>query len=299
MMFFRHRIVLACAVSLLALAACNSTERANSTAPGKEAVAATVNGTPISERLVGLMLKTRSDLGREANAEARAGFIDRMAMQLVIVQEAIKKGLDKVPEVSDKLELSRQSILVEAFVQDYIKNNPVSDDALKAEYEKIKAQMAGTEYKARHILVENEAEAKDIIAKLKKSPKAFEAMAKEKSKDNGSKMRGGDLGWFDPRGMVPEFGAAVAKLSKGKFSDEPVKTQFGYHVIMLEDSRPKEIQPLEKIKSELAQQMQQQSLKKLFDEMKAKAKIEVAQAPSPTPAPAPAQATEPKEPAKK
>jgi peptidyl-prolyl cis-trans isomerase C len=281
--FIKYRILLAGAVSALTLIACNSTD-SGSGAQSKEAVAATVNGTPISERVVGMMLKQRVDMGRAASPDARNGFIDRMAMQLVIVQEAVKKGLDKVPEVSDKLELSRQSILVDAFVQDYLKNNPVSDEALNAEYEKFKAQAAGTEYKARHILVENEAEAKDIIAKLKKNAKAFEALAKEKSKDRGSKDRGGDLGWFDPRGMVPEFGAAVAQLAKGKFTEEPVKSQFGYHVIMLDDSRPKQVQPLEQIKSEFAQQVQQQNLKKLFDDLKAKAKIEVVQAPAPAPA---------------
>jgi peptidyl-prolyl cis-trans isomerase C len=162
---------------------------------------------------------------------------------------------------------------------------------LKAEYEKFKSQAAGTEYKARHILVENEADAKDIIAKLKQNPKAFEALAKEKSKDTGSKGRGGDLGWFDPRGMVPEFGTAVTQLAKGKFSEEPVKSQFGYHVILLEDSRPKQFQALEQIKAELSQQVQQQNLKKYFDELKAKAKIDIA--PAPVTAPAAAKETAP------
>ncbi len=300
-MFIKPRILLASAVSVLALIACSSNDSTQGAAPAKGAVAATVNGTPISESLVGLMLKQRTDLGREAGAEMRNQFIDRLAMQLIIAQEAVKKGLDKAPEISDRIELGRQSALVDAFVQDYFKNNPVSDDMLKAEYEKIKAQATGTEYKARHILVENEAEAKDIIARLKKNPKAFEALAKEKSKDRGSKANGGDLGWFDPRGMVPEFGAAVAKLAKGKFTEEPVKSQFGYHVILLEDSRPQQVQPLEKIKPALTQQIQQQNLKKLFDEMKAKAKIEIVQAPAPAPAPvsAPTPDAKPAEPAKK
>ena len=168
-MFIKPRILLASAASLLALIACNSNNSPQGAGPAKDAVAATVNGTPISERLVGLMLKQRTDLGREANAESRNAFIDRLAMELIITQEAVKKGLDKAPEVSDRIELGRQSALVDAFVQDYLKNNSISDDMLKAEYEKIKAQVTGTEYKARHILVENEAEAKDIIARLKKN----------------------------------------------------------------------------------------------------------------------------------
>ena len=285
-MFIQPRLLLASAVSLLALSACSSSDTPSVAGSAKDSVAATVNGTPISERLVGLMLTQRADLGRPASAEARKTFIDNLAMQVIITQEAVKKGLDQAPEVADKLELSRQSILIDAFVQDYLKHNAVSDDMLKAEYEKIKAQATGTEYKARHILVGSEAEAKDIIARLKKNPKAFEALAKEKSKDRGSKVNGGDLGWFDPRGMVPEFGAAVAQLAKGKFTEEPVKSQFGYHVILLEDSRPQLVQPLEQVRPALTQQVQQQNLKKLFDEMKAKAKIEIVQIPAPAPAPA-------------
>jgi len=296
-MFIKLRILLASAASLLALIACNSNNSPQGAGPAKDAVAATVNGTPISESLVGMMLKQRTNLGRPADPESRKTFIDSLAMQLIISQEAVKKGLDKAPEVVNRIELGRQSVLIDAFVQDYLKNNSISDDMLKAEYEKIKAQATGTEYKARHILVENEAEAKDIIARLKKNPKAFEALAKEKSKDRGSKDNGGDLGWFDPRGMVPEFGAAVAQLVKGKFTEEPVKSQFGYHVILLEDSRLQQVQPLEQIKPALTQQIQQQNLKKLFDEMKAKAKIEIVQAPAPVSAPT--QEAKPAEPTKK
>jgi peptidyl-prolyl cis-trans isomerase C len=283
-MFIKSRMLLASAASMLTLIACSSNDAVQGAAPAKDAVAATVNGTPISEHLVGLMLKQRTDLGREASVEARKAFIDSLAMQVIITQEAVKKGLDKAPEVADRLELTRQSVLVEAFVQDYFKANAISDDMLKTEYDKVKAQATGTEYKARHILVEKEADAKDIIARLNKNPKAFEALAKEKSMDRGSKANGGDLGWFDPRGMIPEFGAALAKLAKGKFTQEPVKSQFGYHVILLEDSRAKPVPPLDQIKAELTQQVQQQNLKKLFDEMKTKAKIEIVQAPAAVPA---------------
>ena len=277
----KSRILLASAVSVLALTACGSKDTPQSAGASKDAVAATVDGTPISERLVSMMLKQRTDLGRAASPESRKGYIENLAMQVIITKEAVKKGLDKVPEVADRIELSRQSILIEAFAQDYLKNNPVSDDMLKAEYDKMKAQTTGTEYKARHILVEQEAEAKHIIARLKKNPQAFETLAREKSKDRTSKVNGGDLGWFDPRGMVPEFGAAVAKLAIGRFSEEPVKSQFGYHVILLEQSRPQQLQPLEKIKPALTQRIQQQNLKQFFDEFKAKAKIEIVQAPAP------------------
>lgn len=283
-MSIKYRILLASVVSLLALGACGPGKAPQSAAPAEGPVAATVNGTPISEHLVGMMLKQRADLGRPADTEARKAFIDNLAMQVLITQEAAKKGLDKQPDVSAKLELARQSVLIDAFVQDYLKNNAITDDMLKAEYDRIKTQ-AGTEYKARHILVDDEAEAKDIVARLKKNPKAFEALAREKSKDGGSKVKGGDLGWFDPRSMVPEFGDAVAKLAKGKFSEEPVKSKFGYHVILLEDSRQQQLPPLEQIKPQLTQQLQQQNMKKYFDDLKAKAKIEIVQAAAPAPAP--------------
>ena len=308
------RILLAGAVSVLALSACNSRDAAKgaaspASASTKDAVVATVNGAPIAESRVDLMLKQRAAQGQPDNPETRKAILDQLTMQMLVAQEAVKKGIDKTPEIADQIELTRQSVLANAFVQDYLKTSVISDDMLKAEYDKIKAQMSGTEYKARHILVEKEADAKDIIAKLKKDPKAFEALAKQKSLDTGSKVNGGDLGWFDPRNMVPEFGAAVAKLEKGKFTEEPVKSQFGYHVILLEDSRAKAVPPLEQVKSGLTQQVQQQNLKKLLDDMKAKAKIEIVQAPAPAaatasvapPAAAPAKETKPatEEPAKK
>lgn len=282
MMSIKSRILLASAASLLTLSACNADENAKSAAPASNsAAAATVNGTVISKSRVDMLTKQRAAAGQPDSPEARKAIIDQLAMQLLVSQEATKKGLDKSPEVAEQIDLTKQSVLANAFVQDYIKNNPVSDDMLKAEYDKIKAQMTGNEYKARHILVKTEAEAKDIIAKLKKDPKSFEKLAKEKSMDPGSKAQGGDLGWFDTRSMVPEFGAAVSSLGKGKTTETPVKTQFGYHVIMLEDSRPMQAPPFDQVKPGLAQQVQQQNLKKLVDDLKAKAKIEIVDAPAP------------------
>jgi len=291
-MFIKSRILLVGAASLLALSACSSNDAVPAAGTAKYSVAATVNGAPISVSMVEMMLKQRSNLGREVNAEARRSFIERLAMQLLITQEAVRNGLDKRPEVIDRIDLARQSVLVDAFVQDYYKNNPVTDDMLKAEYEKMKAQESGTEYKARHILVEAEAEAKEIIAKLNKNAKAFAALAEEKSKDTGSKVNGGDLGWFDPRGMVPEFAAAVVRLTKGKFTEEPVKTQFGYHVILLEDTRPLSAPPLEQVKDQLAQHLKEQNLRAFLEQMKAKARIEIVQSAAPA---APAQEARPAE----
>jgi len=295
-MLFQSRILMISAVSVLMLSACNPTDQP------KAAVAATVNGTAISQSRVDMLVKQSTSQGHPDSPEMRKQIIEQLSMQVLISQEAIKKGIDKIPEVLDQLDLTRQSILTNAFVQDYMKSSPVTDDMVKAEYEKIKAQMTGSEYKARHILVDKEADAKDIIAKLKKNPKAFESLAKAKSKDTGSKANGGELGWFDPRAMVPEFGAAVAKLTKGQFTQEPVKSQFGYHVILLEDSRPITIPPLDQVKPQLQKQVQQQNMQKLFEDMKAKAKIEIVQAATPAVSPAdkvsPANGSKPAEPGK-
>lgn len=279
-------MLLAGAACLLILAGCNSNNPAQGPASAKGGVAATVNGTPISENLVAYLLKQRTDLGRPATAEIRSGYIDRLVMQLVISQEAAKRGLDNSPEISAQIEMSRQSILANAFIQDYLKNATVSDEAVSAEYEKMKAESTGKEYKARHILLEQEEEARAVIASLKKNPKLFETLAREKSRDAGSKGNGGELGWFDPRKMVPEFGAAVAKLPKGRFTEEPVKSQFGYHVILLEDSRQIALPPLEQVKPGLKQKLQQQGMQKYLDDLKAKAKIEIMPAPAAAAAPA-------------
>jgi peptidyl-prolyl cis-trans isomerase C len=276
MRFIKSGILLASAASLLALGACNQAKDAKSAdQASKGPAAATVNGTAISQRTVDMIAKQGASSGRPDTPESRTAIIDQLALQMVIAEEAVKKGLDRTPEVAEQVEVMKQSILANAYVQDFIKNNPVSDDMLKAEYERIKGTVAGTEYKARHILVEKEAEAKDIIAKLKKDAGVFAKLAMEKSKDSGSKANGGELGWFDLRRMVPEFGAAVSKLEKGKFTQEPVKTQFGYHVILLEDSRPIEAPPMDEVKPQISQQLQQQSWKKHMEALKATAKIEV------------------------
>ena len=277
----RNGILAAGAASLLALVACSADTTADSAAAAAKGPAvATVNGKAISKSRVDMIARQGASSGRPDTPESRKAIIDQLALQMVVADEAIKKGLDKSPEVAEQIEAVRQSILANAYVQDLIKSNPVSDESLKAEYERIKATISGNEYKARHILVEKEAEARDIIAKLKKDPGSFAKLAAEKSKDPGSKANGGDLGWFDPRGMVPEFGAAVSKLEKGKITETPVKTQFGYHVIQLEDSKPVAAPPFEEVKPELAQRLAQQNLKKQLDDLKAKAKIEMAEAPA-------------------
>ena len=287
MSLLRSAMPLAITAALLCLSACNSGPDSASAAKGSSApAAATVNGVPISQATVDRMAKQGASQGHADTPEARKTIVDHLTLQAVIAQEAVKEGLDKSPDVIEQLESIRQAVLANAYVQDYMKKHPVSDEAVQAEYEHIKASMSGTEYKARHILVDKESEAKDIIARLKKDPGAFAQLAAEKSKDPGSRSNGGELGWFDPRRMVPEFDAALSHLEKGKFTLEPVKTQFGYHVILLEDTRPIQAPALDQIKPQLAQQLQQQDVMKQMETLKSQAKIEVVSAAAP-PAPAP------------
>ncbi len=305
-MLMKSRVLMIGAASVLALSAC--TKKVDGTAAATPAaataaagatdntVAATVNGTPIYTATVDMMVKERTAQGQPDSPELRKAIIDNLAMQTMVAAEGQKKGLDKQPETVRQLEILKQSVLAQAFVQDYIKNNPVTDAMVKAEYDKLNAKAGGNEYKARHILVAGEAEAKDIIAKLQKDIKSFAALAKAKSMDPGSKGNGGDLGWFNPAGMVPEFGAAVAKLEKGKFTTEPVKSQFGYHVIVLDDSRALTPPPLEQVSEQLKQQIQRQNLKTFFDDMKAKAKINIVGEPA-APAVVPAAPAAPATPA--
>jgi peptidyl-prolyl cis-trans isomerase C len=269
--------LLVSAAVLLTLAACDPAQTAPPTATIP--AAATVNGKPISQKMVDLIATRGASNGHPDTPEARATIVDQLALQVVLAEEAIKKGLDKSPEVIEQIQSIKESVLANAYVENFLKTHPVGDAELKAEYDRIKATITGLEYKARHILVEKESEAKDIIAKLKKSPDAFANLAAERSKDPGSKDKGGDLGWFGLNQTVPEFSAAVSSLEKGKFTDEPVKTQYGYHVILLEDSKPIEAPPLDEVKVQLTQQIQQQNVKKQMDTLKAAAKIEVAGAP--------------------
>ena len=171
------------------------------------------------------------------------------------------------------MELARQSILIRELFADYQKKNPVTDAEIKAEYDKFVAANNGKEYKASHILVEKEEEAKAIIAAIKQGEK-FEEIAKKQSKDPGSGARGGDLDWANPNSYVPEFTEAMLKLKKGEMTETPVKSQFGWHIIRVDDERQAQLPKLEDVKPQIAQQLQQQKLGQVQEELRAKAKVE-------------------------
>ena len=176
--------------------------------------------------------------------------------------------------MTSALEFQRQSTIINAYIQDYVRNHPVSDDALRKEYENAKTAAGAREYKARHILVKDENEARQIVAQLKKAPATFEKLAAEKSEDTGSKNRGGDLDWGAPARYVKPFGDALTKLKKGQITDPPVQSQFGWHIIRLDDERATKIPPFEDVRNNIQQQMQQQVVQKMIADLRTKAKVE-------------------------
>lgn len=288
MFSYKSRIIAISIGSMLTLASCNAQDANKPAATATGPAVVIVNGTPITQEKFDLILKINSARGQPDTPEVRKAIRDMLVNKELLLQAAVKKGLDKNPEYANQIELSRQDILSNAYLQEYVKSHPITDDELKAEYEKIKAQlkaqMGDKEYLARHILVEKEAEAKDIIAKLKKGEK-FEKLA-EKSKDPGSKAKGGELGWAAPGNFVPEFSAAMAKLQKGQYTAEPVKTQYGWHVIKLEDTRTATPPAFEEVKENLRQRKQQETVEKALAELKAQAKIEEPAQPAAPAAPA-------------
>ena len=258
-------LLLGALISLPAMAA----EKAKPAATG---TVATVNGVAIPQSIANAFVAEQKAQGAPDSPELKKAVREELIRRELLVQEAKKLGLDKNPDVAAQADLARQAIFIRAFVQDFVKKHPISDEQLKAAYDKMKTQMGNTEYKVRHILVEQEDDAKTIIANLKKGAK-FDDLAKQ-SKDPGSREKGGDLGWSSPANYVKPFGDAVGSLGKGKYTETPVKTDFGYHVILLEDSRPLTPPPFDQIKQQIAQRLQQEQLQKYVGELRSKAKVD-------------------------
>ena len=215
------------------------------------------------------MLKERLAQGQPDSPELRAAIREELNTRELLVREAKKNNLDKNADIKNQMDLAGQTVLVRAYVTEWIKKNPVPESDLRKEYDQIKAQMGDKEYKVKHILVEKEDEAKDIIVQLQKGGK-FDDLAKARSKDPGSKDRGGDLDWNAPGGFVKPFSDAMAATPKGKFTPQPVQTQFGYHVILVEDVREAKVPPFDEVKPQLQQRMQAAHLDKYFKELRAK-----------------------------
>jgi peptidyl-prolyl cis-trans isomerase C len=240
--------------------------------PAAKGQVATVNGTAIPQARLDTIIKARAAAKQPDSPEVRTALRDTLINQEVIAQEAVKKGLHKNPEIAAQIDMQRQEILVNAFVQEYIKANPVTDDTARKEYERIKPTIPAKEVRARHILVEKEDEAKDIIAQIKKGG-SFEKLA-ERSKDPGSKSKGGDLDWAPPARYTKTFADALNKMKKGQLTDAPVQTEFGWHVIRLDDERATKVPSFEEAKPQIQQMLQSQAVQKMLTDLRTKAKIE-------------------------
>ena len=236
--------------------------------------AAVVNGKPIPKERVDEFVEALAAQGRPDSPQTRELVREELIAREIFAQEADKRGLARSAEVKRQIENTRQDILIRALIRDYLTKNPVKDSDVQAEYDKFKqeATASGKEYKARHILVEKEDEAKKLIDQLKKG-ESFETLAKE-SQDPGSASSGGDLGWNTASTFVKEFSDAMVSLEKGKTVAEPVKTQFGYHVIRLDDVRDATAPPLDQVKPQIQQQLERQKVQQLQQELRAAAKVE-------------------------
>jgi peptidyl-prolyl cis-trans isomerase C len=235
---------------------------------------ATVNGVALPQVFANFVRQSRMNRGGTPEALTDESVRDAVITAELLAQEAVRKGLDKGPTLIAAMEFQKKEMLSQALIEDFVRSHPIDEEVVKAEYAKTQAKAGNTEYRARHILVNTEKEAKDIIAKLTTGKKAkFEDLAKKESKDS-SASNGGDLGWTLPANLVPEFANAMIKLKKGEVSKEPVQTKFGWHVIRLEETRKLDFPTYDKLKNRIASQMQQQQLRKYIQELRAGAKIE-------------------------
>ncbi len=238
---------------------------------------AIVNGKAVPKSRVDAFLKQiqtqAASQGQQLPADLDQRVRDKVVMDEIFAQEAEKRGLASTADYKLQMEQARQAVLTQALIADYSKSHAVSDTELKAEYDKFKGQSAGTEYRARHILVEKEDEGKALIAQIKGGAN-FDELAKKNSKDPGSGANGGDLDFAAPGSYVPEFSQAMVKLKKGEMTQEPVKSQFGYHIIRLDDTREAQFPPFDDVKGQLKQRMEQQKLGAFRDEIRTKARTD-------------------------
>jgi peptidyl-prolyl cis-trans isomerase C len=234
---------------------------------------AVVNGQAIPTSRMEPFLQQAASTGKPVTDDVKAQIKDEIITREVFAQEAQKRSMDATENFKTQMELARQSILIRELLTDYQKTNPVTDADIKAEYDQFVASNGGKEYHARHILVETEAEAKAIIAQLKKGGK-FDVIAKKSSKDPGSGKNGGDLDWANPKSYVKEFSDALIALKKGQTTETPVKTQFGFHIIRLEDVRDAKLPTLDEIKPQIGQKLGQVKVDAYRKELLSKAKVE-------------------------
>jgi len=242
-------------------------------AKGGAAGLATVNGVTIPRARGEALMSQQKARGAPDNEQTRAMVKEELVNRELLMQEAQRAGVAKSPEVAGQLDLARQEIIISAFLRDWVRKNPVSDADVQKEYDRVKAEQGDKEYRARHILVETEDQAKQIVADLKKGAK-FDELATKNSKDPGSKDRGGDLDWHGPNDFDRSFSEAMMKLDKGKYTETPVRTRFGFHIIQLDDVRTGRFPALSEVKPRIQQQITQARIDELVKGLRGKAKVE-------------------------
>lgn len=247
---------------------------APSATPAATKPLAAVNGMALPAVYGAFIRQSRAARGAAPESMTDESIRDSLISMELLAQEALRRGLDKGPTLNAAIEFQKKELLAQATIEDFARARPITEETLKAEYEKAKAKAGENEYRPRHILVAGEKEAQALIAKLTTGKKAkFEDLAKTSSKDS-SAGNGGDLGWVLPANLVPEFANVMVKLKKGEITKEPVKTQFGWHVIKLDDSRKLDFPEFDKLKGRIAGQMQQAQVRKFVQELRATAKVE-------------------------
>jgi peptidyl-prolyl cis-trans isomerase C len=234
---------------------------------------AIVNGKAVPMARVEALAKQVEASGKPVDEATRAQIKEEVIMREIFMQEAEKRGVAADADYKTQMELARQTLMIRALFAKVEKTNPVTDADIQAEYDKFTAANSGKEYRARHILVDKEEDAKAIIAQLKGGAK-FEDIAKKQSKDPGSGANGGDLDWANAASYVTEFSEAMIKLGKGEMTQEPVKSQFGWHVIRVDDIRQAQLPKLEEIKDQIAQQLKQQRMTAFQTSLREKAKVQ-------------------------
>jgi peptidyl-prolyl cis-trans isomerase C len=232
-----------------------------------------VNGTPIPKARADALVQQLVQQGQQDSPKLQQAVREELINREILMQEAVRRGLPARPDIKAQVAVAQQTVVLRALIEDVVKNTQPSDADVKARYDQLVKEAGGKEYHLHHILVDNEQQAKDLIAKIKAGA-SFEDLAKQYSKDPGSGKNGGDLDWSDPHAFVPEFAAAAEKLQKGQMTDTPVHTQFGWHIIRVDDTRETPPPPLDQVKPQIVQQMQQEKLQAFEENLRKGAKIQ-------------------------
>lgn len=268
-----HILAIAAAASLALPALAQQAGAKPAAKPAASGPVATVNGAAIPRARLEYLMRQQLQRGAPDNEQTRAVVREDLINRELVSQAAVRAGTAKKREVQTQLEVTRQEVLVGAYLSEYLREHEVTDADVQGEYDRVREQTGGSEYKARHILVETEDEAKRLIAELQKGGK-FDELARKSSKDEGTRELGGDLDWKVPSTLEKPFADAMVALEKGKFSGAPVRTRFGFHVIQLDDVRKVDFPPLTQVRPQIQQRLVRQKVEALVRELRAQAKVE-------------------------